>query len=140
MPELDTGRVRRAVDEAIPELKAVQRAVYDAVVGCILPGVSSSNIEVPVSNTGAAQNAESRAFILDAPVGTGKTFVTRPIHDFNYFLRHKEKKVIAVSTSAVAEVLLDEGRTSQSTIKMPIPITAESTCSMSARPIWHKPF
>ncbi len=42
MPELDTERLRRAVDEAIPKLNAGQRAVFDAVVGCILPGVSSS--------------------------------------------------------------------------------------------------
>ncbi len=77
VPELDAERLRRAVDEAIPKLNAGQRAVLDAVVGCILPGVSSSNLEAPVSNLGAPQNAESLVFFLDAPGGTGKTFVTR---------------------------------------------------------------
>ncbi len=69
-------------DDAIPKLNAGQRDVFDAVVGCILPGVSSSNLEAPVSNHGAPQNGESRVFFLDAPGGTGKKFVTRAVHDF----------------------------------------------------------
>ncbi len=77
VPKLDTERLRRAVDEAIQKLNAGQRAVFDAVVGCILPGVSSSNLEASFSNHMALQNAESRVFFLDAPGGTGKTFVTR---------------------------------------------------------------
>ncbi len=72
VPELDTDRLRRAVDESIPKLNAGQRAVFDAVVGCILPGVSSSNLEAPVWNHSAQQNAESRVFLLGAPGGTGK--------------------------------------------------------------------
>ncbi len=108
----------------------LMRAVFDTVVGFILPGVSSSNLEAPISNHGAPLNAESRAFFLDAPGGTGKTFRTRAIH---YFLRLREKKVIAVAASAVAAVLLDEGRTAHSKFKIQILITAESTCSISAR-------
>ncbi len=34
VPELDTERLRRAVDEAILKLNAGQRAVFDAVVFC----------------------------------------------------------------------------------------------------------
>ncbi len=41
--------------------------------------------------------------------------------------------MIAVTTSAVAAVLVEEGRTAHSNFKIPIPITAESTCSISAR-------
>ncbi len=111
-PELDTESLRRAVDEAIPKLNAGQRAVFDAVVGCILPGVSSSNLEAPVSNNGALQKAECRVFFLGAPGGTSKTFVTRAVHDL---LCLREKKVIAFATSAVAVVLFDEGRTAHST-------------------------
>ncbi len=74
VPELDTERLRRAVDEAIPKLSADQRAVFDAVLGCILPVVSSSNLKGPVSNHGAPQNAESQVFFLDARGGPGKTF------------------------------------------------------------------
>ncbi len=41
--------------------------------------------------------------------------------------------MIAVPTSAVAAVLLNEGRTAHSTFKIPILITAKSTGSISAR-------
>ncbi len=41
--------------------------------------------------------------------------------------------MIAVATSAVAAVLLDEGRTAHSTCTIQIPITAESIWSISAR-------
>ncbi len=57
-------------------------------------------------------------------------FVTRAIHDF---FRLREKKVIEVATSAVAAVLLDEGRNAHSTFKIPIPVTVDNTCSISER-------
>ncbi|CDF36554.1 unnamed protein product [Chondrus crispus] len=70
----------------------------------------------------------SRLFFLDAPGGTGKTFVLSAIQDF---LRSRPKQVIAVATSAVAAVLLDGGRTAHSVFKIPIPVSAESTCNFS---------
>ncbi len=82
VPDLDTERLRRAVDEAILKLNARQKAVFDPVLGCIIPSVSSSNLEDSVSNHSAPQNADSCVFVLDAPGGTGKTFVKRAIHDF----------------------------------------------------------
>ncbi len=48
VPEVYTERLRRAVDEAIPKLNAGQRDVFDAGAGCILPDVSSSNLEATV--------------------------------------------------------------------------------------------
>ncbi len=87
--EIDTERLRRAVDEAIPKLNPGHKAVFDAVVGCILPGVSSGILEAPVSNHGAPQNAESRVFFLDAPGGTSKTFVTRAVYVSSAFERRK---------------------------------------------------
>ncbi len=38
-----------------------------------------------------------------------------------------------IAASAVAAVILDEGRTAHSTFKIPVPFTAERTCSISAR-------
>ncbi len=51
--ESDSERLRTAVFEVVPSLNADQRAVFDAVVGCVLPGVSSSNLEAPVVNQAA---------------------------------------------------------------------------------------
>ncbi len=59
VPDLDTERLRRAVDEAIPKLNARQRAVFDPGLGCIIPSVSSTNLEDSFSHHGAPQNADS---------------------------------------------------------------------------------
>ncbi len=70
------------MDGAVPSLKAGLRAVFDAALGCVLPGVSSNNLEAPVVNQGTTRSGESRVFFLDAPCRTGKAFVTRTIRDF----------------------------------------------------------
>ena len=127
--EEEEDRLRESVTSSVAQFNAGQRAVFDAVVGAVLPGVSSVDLTAPVSPQAMAQR-QDRVFFLDAPGGTGKTFVTRAIHDF---LRLREKKVVPVATSAVAAVLLDEGRTAHSTFKIPIPCTAESTCGISVR-------
>ncbi len=111
--ELDSERFRKAVDKAVQSLKAGKSAFFDVFVGCVLPGVSSSNPETPAVNQGAPHIGESRVFFLDAP-GTRKRFATRGTHDF---LRFRETKVIEVARSAAAAVLLDEGRTAHSTFK-----------------------
>ncbi len=121
----DSERWRRAVDDAVSSLNAGQRDLFDAFTGCVLPGVSLSDLEAPVENHGEPPSCESRDFFLDAQGGTG----TRAIHDL---LRLGERKVIAVATSAVAAFLLDEGHIAHSTFKMPISCTAESTCKVAA--------
>ncbi len=70
--ESGSERLRRAVDEAVPSLDADQRALFDVVVGCVLPGVSSSNLEAPVVNQGSPRSGNPRVFFLDAPGRTGK--------------------------------------------------------------------
>ncbi len=92
--ETDSERLRRAVDEAALSSNAGQRAVFDAVVGCVLPGVSSSNLEAPGVNQGAPRSGKSRVFFLDAPGGTGKIFVTSAIHDFLRLERRKSLRLL----------------------------------------------
>ncbi|CDF39890.1 ATP dependant DNA helicase [Chondrus crispus] len=91
-------------------------------VSALLQG-SSSAVAGPSMPT-----QSSRLFFLDAPGGTGKTFVLSAIQDF---LRSRPKQVIAVAISAVAAVLLDGGRTAHSVFKISIPVSAESTYSFS---------
>ncbi|CDF35745.1 ATP dependant DNA Helicase Pif1 [Chondrus crispus] len=107
------------------------RHAFDEIVGSMLPGVSVSAFLQGSSSAVAGpsmRTQNSRLFFLDAPGGTGKTFVLSAIQDF---LRSRRKQVIAVATSAVAAVLLDGGRTAHSVFKIPIPVSAESTCNFS---------
>lgn len=118
------------VQTSLPLLNAGQRQAFDEIVGSIIPGVSVSALLGGPSAAGASTQAQDgRLFFLDAPSGTGKTFLLRTIQDF---LRCRRKKVIPVATSAVAAVLLDAGRTAHSVLNIPIPVTAESTCNVSA--------
>jgi len=131
-PEQDMAQLQQHVTSSIATFNEGQRAVFNAVVGAILPGVSTDNLEGASSSTAHSPQIASdlhRVFFLDAPGGTGKTFVTRAIQGF---LKIRGKQAIAVATSAVAAQLLDEGRTAHSTFKIPIPCLADSTCHISA--------
>ncbi len=135
VPELDTARLRRAFDEAIPKLNAGRRAVFDAVVGCILPGLSSSNLEAPVSSQGAPPNAESARSSWTLLV-VHQNIVTRASHDF---LPLREKKVVAFATSAVAAVLLDEGRTAHLRSRYRYPLLRRTHAAFPPDLSWHGP-
>ncbi|CDF41007.1 ATP dpendant DNA helicase [Chondrus crispus] len=122
-----TSYVLREVQEA---LQTVRSDWTLANFGLPLPDDSLPALEQQNEiETPEARAQHGRLFFLDAPGGTGKTFVLSAIQDF---LRTRRKQVIAVATSAVAAVLLDGGRTSHSVFKIPIPVSAESTCSFSA--------
>ncbi|CDF33589.1 Putativ ATP dependant DNA helicase [Chondrus crispus] len=117
---------------SLPLLNTNQRHAFDEIVGSLLLGVSVSALLQGSLSAVAGPSMPTRSgrlFFLDAPGGTGKTFVLSAIQDF---LRTRRKQVIAVATSAVAAVLIDGGRTAHSVFKIPIPVSAESTCSFSA--------
>ena len=105
-----------------------QRRVFNTIIGEILPGVTTENLSAHVKRPFNHQCACSRAYFLDAPGGTGKTFTIRAIQSI---LKVRKHSVIAVATSAVAASLLDGGRTAHSVFKIPIPCYAESVCSIT---------
>ncbi len=123
------GRIellREEVNNAIPLYNADQKSLFNEMIGAVLPGVTTDNINASVI---AAPPATSKAFFLDSPAGTGRTFLTRAIHAF---IRLRSKKVIAVARSTVAAALLDGGGTAHSTFKIPIPCDHGSSCNVSA--------
>ena len=69
-----------------------------------------------------------RAYFLDAPGGTGKTFTIRAIQAL---LQLRNRTVLPVATSAVAASLLPGGRTAHSVFKIPIPCFVDSVCNIS---------
>ncbi|CDF39089.1 ATP dependant DNA helicase [Chondrus crispus] len=122
-----TSYVLREVQEA---LQTVRSDWTHANFGLPLPDDSLHALEQQNEiETPEARAQHGRLFVVDAPGGTGKTIVLDAIQDF---LRTRRKQFIAVATSAFAAVLLDGGRTAHSVFKIPIPVSAESTCSFSA--------
>ena len=69
-------------------------------------------------------------YFLDAPGGTGKTFVTTLLLDM---VRQQQGIAIAVASSGIAATLLPGGRTAHSAFKLPLNLTSNdsATCNIS---------
>jgi len=65
----------------------------------------------------AVQNEAGGLYFLDAPGGTGKTFVISLILTN---IREQGKIALALSSSGIAATLLDGGRTAHSALKLPL--------------------
>ncbi|CDF40520.1 ATP dependant DNA helicase [Chondrus crispus] len=111
---VNTEVLEQRLQQALPLFNEGQRNAFNRIVDSILPDVS------------AAPN--SRVFFLDAPGGTGKTFLTNSIQNV---LTIRAKTVLPVATSAVAAVLLYGGRTAHSVFKIPVPLLSDNTCNIS---------
>ncbi|CAF3716582.1 unnamed protein product [Rotaria socialis] len=94
-----------------PLLVPDQRAAYNAIL---------TQIEKKTSGT----------IFLDAPDGTGKTFV---INLLLAKIRHQSKITITVASSGIAATLVHGGRTAHSTLKLPLKFLENQThlCSIT---------
>jgi len=94
-------------NECVPQLNPKQRAVYDNVMAIV----------------------NRPAFFVDGLGGTSKTFL------YNYLMStvHAQGQVaIDVALSGIAALLLDEGRTAHSRLKIPVQgLNSTSTCYIS---------
>ena len=100
-------RTYLAVDE--PRLLSEQRQAYDTVIKSV-------------------QQTEGKLCLLDAPGGTGKTFVIKLIL---VKVRCDGKIALAVASSGIAATLLPGGRTAHSMFKLPINLNSEQpTCNI----------
>lgn len=88
--------------------------------------IAQLNLEQRAAFDEVMQSVEQRSgqpFFLSGPGGTGKTFVYLTLC---YALRGAGKIVLCVASSGIAALLLPLGRTSHSTLKLPIPIFPDS--------------
>ncbi len=94
-------------DEHVPQLNPEQRAVYDNVMAAV----------------------DRRAFFVDGPGGTGKTFLYSCLLST---VRAQGRVAIAVASSGIATLLLDGGRTTHSRFKILVQgLNSTSTCYIS---------
>lgn len=70
----------------------------------------------------SVNNNMGRLFFLDAPGGTGKTFLANLILAK---IRQSGKIAIAVASSGIAATLLNEGKTAHSTFKLPLSVSLD---------------
>ncbi|SCZ88986.1 BZ3500_MvSof-1268-A1-R1_Chr1-1g00874 [Microbotryum saponariae] len=72
-------------------------------------------------------NDRGKVFFVDAPGGTGKTFLEKTVLAR---IRSEGKYALAVASSGIAVLLLPKGRTAHSRFKIPIDIFDDSTCNV----------
>ena len=75
-------KTQNEIEIAIKNLDDGQKAVFNSIFGEILPGVTTNYQFAPASDTEQSNSKKSRGFFLEAPGGTGKTFVLRTVQSF----------------------------------------------------------
>ncbi|XP_017470169.1 PREDICTED: ATP-dependent DNA helicase pif1-like [Rhagoletis zephyria] len=107
----DTVALDTFVNEMTPHLLPEQEHVYNLIIQRVNSG-------------------EPGIFFLDAPGGTGKTFV---LNLLLARLRKYRNIALAVASSGIAATLLTGGQTAHSTFKLPLNLVSEETptCNIS---------
>ncbi|GFU47736.1 ATP-dependent DNA helicase [Trichonephila clavipes] len=98
--QYDHGSLATIIMNSEPLLTAEQKIIYDRIMLAV-----------------AAE--QGGFFFLDAPGGTGKTFLISLILAK---IRSQQKIALAVASSGIAATLLDGGRTAHSTFKLPLDV------------------
>ncbi|GBL92218.1 hypothetical protein AVEN_91546-1 [Araneus ventricosus] len=96
----NTSDLQSYVQSNIPKLTREQKGIYDSIMQMTNDGVGGT-------------------FFLDAPGGTGKTFLIRLILAT---VRSKNDIALALASSGIAATLLPGGRTAHSALKLPLNI------------------
>jgi len=109
-----------------------QRVVFDKVRVAVQTNISEERV-VHMDIGGDVEDMycddEGRCFFIDALGGSGKTFLCNSILSY---VRSLGKVAVAVSTSGISAILLKDGSTAHSRLKIPIPISIESFCNFTA--------
>ena len=95
----------------VDNLNDEQRAFYDRVM----------------EKTFNVQHIDHGLFFLDGPGGTGKTYT---LNTLITELERCDKKVVVVASSGIAALSFKGDATAHSTLKIPVPCTDLSTCSI----------
>ncbi|XP_066428603.1 uncharacterized protein [Eleutherodactylus coqui] len=93
------------VEKNLPKLVPEQRIVYDTIIKAIT-------------------NQSRGLYFIDAPRGTGKTFL---ISIILATIRSRNKTALVIASSGIAATLLDGGRTAHSALKLPLNLQATET-------------
>ncbi|XP_061392257.1 uncharacterized protein LOC133327727, partial [Musca vetustissima] len=107
----DRDEMAERIQRNVPLLNVEQKNVYDSLIKVIDEGTGG-------------------IYFLDAPGGTGKTFVISLILEK---VRSRSQIALAVASSGIAATLLEGGRTAHSALKLPLNLLTvdEPTCTVS---------
>ncbi|KAK1349777.1 hypothetical protein POM88_054784 [Heracleum sosnowskyi] len=106
--DYDRPKLKALHQKNINALNESQKRAYDAIVQSV-------------------QLDEGKIFFVSGHGGTGKTFLWNTITSK---FRSESMIVLPVATSGIASLLLPNGRTAHSRFRIPLDVTAESTCEI----------
>lgn len=109
--QYDCVELNAYIEANRPKLNTEQKVAYDTIIQAVKSGAGGF-------------------YFLDAPGGTGKTFLISLILAT---LRSENKVALALASSGIAATLLDGGRTAHSALKLPLNIQVIETpiCNIS---------
>lgn len=109
--DYDIETLSQTVRESVPKLNMQQKNVYETMMNAI-------------------RQKQGGMYFLDAPGGTGKTFL---ISLLLATVRSRSDIAVAVASSGIAATLLEGGRTAHSAFKLPLnlQVIEEPTCNIS---------
>ena len=117
----DKQELRELIHHNVSLFNHEQLSTYQSILASIYDeDVKTIDIDIETNN----------CHFIDAPGGTGKTFLSNTILAT---VREKGDIAIAVSTTAIASLLLHGGRTAHSKFQLPLDCKPEMMCNISAR-------
>ncbi len=129
LPKIQTNAVQRHTIEVDQELAYDKiKCTNETILAVSTMNNDQLQIYHDIINTVTNKSIESRLFFVDAPGGTGKTFVSNAILSR---IRSDGKIGLAVASSGIASLLLIGGRTAHSRFKIPIIINENSICNIT---------
>lgn len=103
------------IDADVDRLTPAQKCHFDTIVNAVVN-----------SNDSALANTNNNLYFLDAPAGSGKTFLTKSI--IKFLRSHHNKVVLNVVSTGIAASLMEKGFTSHKMFA--IPIFQEYSCAL----------
>ena len=113
--EYDADALRQEAASSVERMNVDQRHAFDSIMSSI---------------TNSRENGVGSFYFIDAPGGTGKTFLAKAILSH---VRSQKKIAIAMASSGIASLLLPGGRTVHSRLKVPIKLDDASVCNVTPR-------
>ena len=110
----DSEKCNQRAIENITKMNDEQKQVYDGIINII-------------NDEERALMPKGRCIFINAPGGTGKSFILKTICDF---VRGNSERAIMVGASGIAALNFEGGRTAHSRFKIPLNILANSTCEI----------
>lgn len=115
-PIIDVNSEAATFQEKFPSLNTNQRQAFEAIRAQVDPFMENFDY-----------SSHSKAFFLQGPAGTGKTFLYETLAAY---VRMKGHTVLCVASSGIAATLLPHGSTAHSRFKIPLQTNITSVCNI----------